>query len=136
MVLSVSISSAGPAASQQLIYQPINPAFGGNPGNTNQLEADATAQDPFKAKPKTQNLTQAQQFAQQLQSELLSSLANQVAEAIFGPNAQPSGTFTFGGETVSFVRSLGEVTITITDPAGNVTTITLPTGPSSGGGTP
>jgi curli production assembly/transport component CsgF len=121
------IGGAHAACAQQLVYQPINPAFGGNPGNTTQLEADAAAQNPFKPVAKTQNLTQSQLFAQQLQSELLSSLANQVAESIFGPNAQPSGTFSFGGETVSFVRSLGEVTITITDPTGSVTVITLPT---------
>ncbi|HWE47951.1 MAG TPA: curli assembly protein CsgF [Caulobacteraceae bacterium] len=128
--LTVSAQSAG---AQQLVYTPINPAFGGNPGNTAQLEADAAAQNPFKPVNKNQNLTQSQLFAQQLQSELLSSLANQVAEAIFGPNAQPNGTFSFGGETVSFVRTLGEVTITITDPAGQVTIITLPTAPT---GTP
>jgi curli production assembly/transport component CsgF len=123
------------ANAQQLVYTPINPAFGGNPGNSSQLEADASAQNPFKPGA-GKNLTQAQLFAQQLQSELLASLANQVAEAIFGPNAAPNGTFTFGGETVTFVRSLGEVTITITDPTGQVTVITLPTAPTGSGGTP
>jgi curli production assembly/transport component CsgF len=134
--MAAFVLSAGVAGAQQLIYTPINPAFGGNPGNTAQLEADASAQDQFKPGAKTQNLTQSQLFAQQLQSELLASLANQVAESIFGPNAQPNGTFSFGGETVSFVRSLGEVTITITDPAGQTTVITLPTTGSSGSGTP
>lgn len=126
---------AGSAGAQQLIYTPINPAFGGNPLNSSQLEADASAQDPFKPGA-GKNLTQSQLFAQQLQSELLASLANQVAEAIFGPNAQPNGTFSFGGETVTFVRTLGQVTITITDPAGQVTVITLPTTGSSGSGNP
>lgn len=57
---------------------------------------------------------------------MLAGLANQVAQAIFGPNSQPSGTFSFGGETVTFVRSLGEITVTITDAAGAKTVITLP----------
>jgi curli production assembly/transport component CsgF len=134
-VMAAVVLSAGGAGAQQLIYTPINPAFGGNPGNSSQLEAAASAQNPFKAGA-GKNLTQAQLFAQQLQSELLASLANQVAEAIFGPNAAPNGTFTFGGETVTFVRSLGEVTITITDPTGQVTVITLPTAPTGSGGTP
>lgn len=112
---------------QQLVYTPINPAFGGNPLNSSQLEADANAQNEFKPKSTTANLTQAQLFAQQLQSQLLASLANQVSQAIFGPNAQSSGTFSFGGETVSFVRSLGEITVTITDPTGAQTVIQLPT---------
>jgi curli production assembly/transport component CsgF len=124
---AVAVAIGVPASAQQLVYQPINPAFGGNPGNSSQLEADAAAQNPFKPKAQTQNLSQSQLFAQQLQSELLSSLANQVSQAIFGANAQPSGSYSFGGETVSFVRTLGEVTITITDPAGSVTVLTLPT---------
>jgi curli production assembly/transport component CsgF len=115
------------AEAQQLVYSPINPMFGGNPGNASQLESDANTQNPFKAKPANANLTQSQLFAQQLQSQLLADLANQVSQAIFGPNAQPSGTFSFGGETVTFTRSLGEVTVTITDPTGSQTTIQLPT---------
>jgi curli production assembly/transport component CsgF len=118
---------AGPAAAQQLVYTPINPAFGGNPLNSSQLESDAAAQNPFKAKPSTANLTQSQLFAQQLQSELLADLANQVSQAIFGPNAQDSGTFSFGGESVTFTRSLGEITVTITSPTGAQTVIQLPT---------
>jgi curli production assembly/transport component CsgF len=130
------LAFAGYANAQQLIYTPINPAFGGNPFNSTQLEQDATSQNPYKSTGATQNLTQSQLFAQQLQSELLAGLANQVAQAIFGPNSQPSGTFSFGGESVSFVRSLGEITVTITDTAGAKTVITLPdTGDSSTGST-
>jgi len=121
------ILAAGPASAQQLVYTPINPQFGGNPFNATQLEADASAQNQYKNTGGTQNETQAQLFAQELQSQLLASLANQVAQAIFGPNAAPSGTFSFGGETVSFTRGLGEITITITDPTGAQTVIKLPT---------
>jgi curli production assembly/transport component CsgF len=130
------LALAGAANAQQLVYTPINPAFGGNPFNSTQLEADAAAQNQYKSTGATQNLTQSQLFAQQLQSELLAGLANQVAQAIFGPGAKTSGTFSFGGETVSFVRSLGEITVTITDAAGAKTVITLPdTGDGSSGST-
>jgi curli production assembly/transport component CsgF len=122
------------AGAQQLVYAPINPMFGGNPGNASQLESDANTQNPFKAKPGNANLTQSQLFAQQLQSQLLADLANQVSQAIFGPNAQQSGTFSFGGETVTFNRGLGEITVTITDPTGSQTTIQLPTTSASSGG--
>ncbi len=133
-VAAAALAFAGAASAQQLVYTPINPAFGGNPFNSTQLEADANAQNPYKSTGAQQNLTQSQLFAQQLQSELLAGLANQVAQAIFGPNAQPSGTFSFGGETVTFVRSLGEITVTITDTTGAKTVITLPdTGDSSSG---
>ena len=124
---------AGAASAQQLVYTPINPAFGGNPFNSTQLEADASTQNQYKSSGSGKNLADAQLFAQQLQSELLAGLANQVAQAIFGPNAQPSGTFSFGGETVTFVRTLGEITVNITDASGATTVITLPT---PGGATP
>ena len=133
-ILAAALAFSGAADAQQLVYTPINPAFGGNPFNSTQLEQDATSQNQYKATGATQNLTQSQLFAQQLQSELLAGLANQVAQAIFGPNSQPSGTFSFGGETVSFVRSLGEITVNITDSSGAKTVITLPdTGDSSTG---
>jgi curli production assembly/transport component CsgF len=143
-VVTAAMSTAGVRAeAQQLTYTPINPAFGGNPFNSTQLEADANAQNPYKnsSSNATKPQTQAQLFATELQSQLLGDLANQVSNAIFGPNAQSQGTFSFGGESVTFVRGLGEITVTITDAAGAQTVIQLPTsnntGPSastSGGG--
>ena len=133
--IGAAIACAMNAAAQQLVYTPINPAFGGNSFNSTQLEADANAQNQYRTTGASKNLTQAQLFAQQLQSELLAGLANQVAQAIFGPNAQPSGTFSFGGETVTFVRDLGEITVTITDASGAKTVLTLPTTSDTGGST-
>lgn len=125
--------TAGAAQAQQLVYTPINPAFGGNPLNSTQLEADANAQNQYKATSSTSNLTQSQLFAQELQSQLLASLANQVSQAIFGPNAATTGTYSFGGETVTFVRDLTEITVTITDPTGAQTVVKLPVTSSTGG---
>jgi curli production assembly/transport component CsgF len=130
----VCVSALGsPASAQQLTYTPINPTFGGNPFNSTQLEADANAQNQHRPTATNQNLTQAQLFAQQLQSQLLANLANQVSQAIFGPNAATQGTFSFGGESVTFVRDLTEVTVTITDPTGAQTVIKLPTKASAVG---
>jgi curli production assembly/transport component CsgF len=122
-----AVAYASGTSAQQLVYTPINPAFGGNPFNSTQLEADANAQNRHRATGASQNLTQAQLFAQQLQSQLLANLANQVSQAIFGPNAATQGTFSFGGESVTFVRGLTEITVTITDPTGAQTVIKLPT---------
>jgi curli production assembly/transport component CsgF len=134
-VFALACSIASATQAQQLYYTPINPAFGGNPFNSTQLEADANAQNQYKntgsnaVKPETQ----AQLFASELQSQLLGDLANQVSNAIFGPNAQPSGTFAFGGETVTFSRNLTEITVTITDPTGAQTVIQLPTASDTAG---
>ena len=73
-------------------------------------------------------LTPGQLFANQLTSQLYSSLANQITQAIFGANAQTSGTYTFGGTTISFNRVGGEVQITINDGT-STTTVSVPASP-------
>ena len=126
LALAVSLLATGASDAQQLVYTPINPQFGGNPGNTTILETDANAQNQYSAAHSQANQTQAQLFASQLQSILLSDLANQVSQAIFGPNAQNSGKFSFGGETVTFQKDLTNTTIGITDATGAQTSIVLP----------
>lgn len=116
------------AQAQQLVYTPRDPSFGGNPFNSTQLLALANAQNQDqKSVSSTGNTqTEAQLFAQELQSRLLSSLADSVTNAIFGANPQNQGTFSFGGETVSYVRDLNNITLTLTDATGAVTTIVVP----------
>lgn len=125
-IASVAVGAAGEACAQQLVYTPVNPTFGGNPFNSTQLLAQASAQNQYKpatAKPPTQ----AELFAQQLQSRLLTALASQITDAIFGADPQNSGTITFGDQTISFVRTLENVTLTIVDSKGVSTVITVPT---------
>ena len=63
-----------------------------------------------------------------MQSRLLSALSSQIVDAIFGENPQESGTITFGGQTIDFVRGLDAVTLNITnDETGEITTIVIPT---------
>lgn len=118
---------AAPAFAQQLVYTPVNPSFGGNPFNSSHLLGLAGAQNLYRAnKVPTAELTQDELFAQQLQSQLLSGLASRVTEAIFGENPQQSGTISFGGQTVAFVRDLENVTVTITNALGAQTVIKVP----------
>ena len=115
-----------PAQAQDLTYQPYSPTFGGNPFNSNHILGQAGAQNDTTAPVTTQS--QADLFSRQLQSRLLSALAAQVTDAIFGENPQESGTITFGGQTISFVRTLESVRLTITDnTTGSVTEIEIPT---------
>jgi curli production assembly/transport component CsgF len=119
---------ATPVAAQQLVYTPVNPAFGGNPFNSTQMLALANAQNQFL--PKQQSIqapTQAELFASQLQSTILAGVAQQISNAIFGNNPQQSGTISFGGTSVNFSRGLDNVTIVITDPKGVSTNIVVPT---------
>lgn len=118
----------GTAMSQELVYTPTNPSFGGNPFNSAHLLGIANAQNDFEApRDETMAATQADIFLRQLQSRLLSGLAGDVTDAIFGDNPQDSGVISFGGQTISFVRGIDNVTITIFDSeTGTTTEIILP----------
>ena len=126
---AVALSATGLTASaQELVYTPVNPSFGGDSFNSAHLLGIANAQndytDPDKA---TTGNSQVDQFLRQLQSRLLSSLAAQVNDAIFGENPQESGTITFGDQTITFVRLVDSVSLTITDnTTGAITEISIP----------
>ena len=122
------LASSVPAAAQDIVYAPVNPSFGGNPFNSAHLLGIANAQNDFRDPKASSNSSQADIFSRQLQSRLLSALSSQIVDAIFGENPQQSGTIQFGGQTISFVRGLTEVTLTINDDGtGEVTTIVVPT---------
>ncbi|HYD25294.1 MAG TPA: curli assembly protein CsgF [Croceibacterium sp.] len=125
---AVGLAVARPAVAQDIVYQPIDPSFGGNPFNSGHLLGIANAQNDYKDPASQQTNSQADIFARQLQSRLLSALSSQIVDAIFGDNPQERGTISFGGQTIDFVRSLTEVTLTIADDeTGEVTTIVIPT---------
>ncbi len=131
---------SAPAAAGELVYTPINPAFGGNPLNSSHLLAtanaqrEATASDAGKSQfgsapggvtaPGRNN---ADLFVRQLEGRLLSALAGQVTEAIFGDTPQDAGNITFGTTTVSFERTLDSIRLVIADNLdGTVTEIVVP----------
>lgn len=132
-----ALASAVPASS--LVFQPQNPNFGGSPLNGGFLQSQADAQNEFKRKEQrrqqilsdqkkpNQQESKGQEFARILQSQLYSSLANKITQAIFGENAQTSGTFTFDGTRIDFQRVGSNVKLTIFD--GTTTTVvTVPSG--------
>ena len=128
------------AQAGNLIYQPVNPAFGGSPLNGSWLQSEASAQNFYQREEsrrstiqstlqqQEQKQTPGQVFAQQLQSQLYSSLANKITSAIFGENAQNSGNFSFQGTTISFARDGANVNVTIND-GQTITQVTVPSGP-------
>lgn len=122
--------SAGAASAQDLVYTPVNPSFGGNPFNSSHLLGVAGAINDYKdpSARSTTGSSQSDLFARQLQSRLLSALSSQITNAIFGENPQESGAVNFGGQQISWVRTLESVTVTIVDDAtGAETVIEVPT---------
>ncbi len=124
VILSLAVTAPAMA---DMVYRPFNPSFGGDPFNSNHLSSLASSQNLHKA---TTTTTQSasDRFISMLESRLYSSLASQVAEAIFGENAQQNGTVTFNDQQVHFVNTGTEIQITVTDfLSGKVTNISVPT---------
>lgn len=114
-------------AAADLIYRPINPSFGGEPFNSSHLQGLAGSQNEFKDDAKRKEQSSSERFLSMLQSRLYSSLATQVADAIFGENAQDSGTITFDDQIISFTNDGTQITLVVTDlNTGQVTNIVIP----------
>jgi len=135
LLFAASLFDQRVAVAGTITYTPTNPTFGGNPLNGQFLLNQSNAQNHFPPSsqspggPSSQTLSPGQLFAQQLQSQLLNSFANQITQAIFGPNAQTSGNFSFGSTSVSFVR-LPNNTIQVTINDGQTsTTVVVPASP-------
>jgi curli production assembly/transport component CsgF len=124
------------ASASELVYQPINPAFGGNPFNGPFLLETATLQNGHEPKDKgsggsgltgLSGLSDQDQFVRILQSRLLSDMASKVADAIFGESAQDSGEFRYGSQVVNFSRGLDTISIDIfNETTGERTQISVP----------
>ena len=116
----------GQARAGDITYQPVNPSFGGFPGNSSHLYQGAEihnapkrkrerqekianpARDPFASDPLSD-------FTRTLQSRLLSGLSDKITEAIYGANPQGSGTFVVDGTTVSFKTVGSTIQLVVTD---------------------
>jgi curli production assembly/transport component CsgF len=139
LVVVMTMAWAGGVSAADLVYTPINPTFGGNPGNSSHLLSIAAAQKTATASDApissstssgsgsgTSSATDnASLFVSQLEGRLLSALASQVTDAIFGTDPQKHGTVTFGDTTVVFDNNGTSINLTITDPTG-VTVISVP----------
>jgi curli production assembly/transport component CsgF len=112
-----------------MVYKPISPSFGGDSFNSTHLQGLAGIENQFKPKEKKATAeSESERFISMLESRLYSSLASQVAEAIFGENAQQNGTITFDDQQISFNNTGTSIELMITDlNTGQVTTIVVPT---------
>lgn len=116
-------------AMADMVYKPISPSFGGDSFNSSHLQGLAGIENQFKPKEKKATTeSESERFISMLESRLYSSLASQVAEAIFGENAQQNGTITFDDQQISFNNTGTSIELMITDlNTGQVTTIVVPT---------
>jgi len=72
--------------------------------------------------------TNLSKFMKNVESRIYAQLSKQLVDSMFGEDAGTTGTVTFEGTTISYVKTSDEVTLTIVDPNGSETVITVPIG--------
>jgi curli production assembly/transport component CsgF len=86
--------------SQQFVYKPINPAFGGDTFNYQWLLSSANAQNQFDDKKDYNsllgNLNSLDSFSQSLNRQVLSELSRKLFEDQFGEGSVQPGNYLFG----------------------------------------
>lgn len=85
-------------------------------------EAKAAAE---KAERDAKN-TNLAKFLVNVESRIYAQLSKQLADAMFAEGGATNGTLDFQGTNISWVKTGTEVTLTITEPNGNRTDITVP----------
>jgi curli production assembly/transport component CsgF len=137
IILSLLLVGA-PAQATEIVFQFKNPSFSGvNTGaqwltieNQETMRRKAI-QDKIEADLKAQALEDKNsilnRFLNNLQSRIYSQLAQQLTNNLFGEMGGQSGAFTLEGNEIKYEKSDTEIKLTITDDAGNVTEIIIPT---------
>lgn len=115
--------------SQNIVYKPMNPFFGGDTFNYQQLLAEANAQNDFK-EPTSNNSNQStdlENFKESLNRQILNSLSRDLFTQQFGDQGLSVGTYVFGTLVVDITPTTGGLSINILDTTtGEQTQITIP----------
>jgi curli production assembly/transport component CsgF len=104
-----------------LVYEPINPNFGGNPLNGPNLLNEANAQNKYKDPATSELGTTGQstldQFNTQLQQAILSRVASSISSSIVGTDGTlHPGTINTGNFSISITQVSGNnLQVTTTD---------------------
>lgn len=115
--------------SQQLTYEPINPAFGGDTFNYTWLLNSANAQNSFTdpdAVSRDNDESELEQFSENLNRQLLGQLSRTLFNTQLGEGLQ-EGTFTFGTLSLEIFESAEGLVVNILDTnTGEQTQIIVP----------
>ena len=72
--------------------------------------------------------TNLSKFMKNVESRIYAQLSKQLVDSMFGEDSGSSGTVTFEGTTISYIKSSDTVELTIESPDGSSTVITVPIG--------
>ncbi len=104
---------------QQLVYKPINPAFGGDTFNYQWLLSSANAQNQFDEKEDYRSLLDdmdsLNSFSQSLNRQVLSELSRKLFEDQFGEGSIKPGNYLFGSLYLQITSTAQGLLINILD---------------------
>ena len=137
-----------PSIASELVQEFSNPSFSGNGYSThvlsleqlrysreNKIKDDQKSADA--AAKREENNTTINKFIKNVESRIYANLSKQLVDNMFGTSCDSetttcptSGTADVEGSTIYWIKdtTTGNITLTITDTTGSVTTMTVPVG--------
>lgn len=114
--------------SQELVYRPRNPAFGGDTFNYQWLLSSAESQNLYKDKASNKDeRSELEQFTENLNNQLLNQVSRSLFTQQFGEDGISEGNYVFGSLSVEVYQSTGGLTINILDTVtGEQTQVIIP----------
>lgn len=113
--------------SQDLVYRPINPAFGGDTFNYQWMLSSAQAQNEFEESSGGFSNNPLDDFEDNLNRQILNELSRRLITQIFGEGEIEDGSFSFGTLDINVSSGLDGVNITIVNNSdGSQTSILVP----------
>lgn len=114
--------------SQDIVYRPISPFFGGDAFNYQQIIASVTAQNDFtEAESQRELPSDLQNFTNSLNRRLLSSLSQSLFQQQLGNTDLTVGTYTFGDLVVEITPAADGLNVSILNTTtGEQTQIVIP----------
>lgn len=119
------------AFGQQMVYKPVNPNFGGETFNYQQLMSSASAQNPYddsSSKYPSYSTSNLSSFEDQINRQILNKISNSLFGNDYGVDTNfENGIYNVGSLNVNIQDYYGGVTIRIIDiKTGEQTNITIP----------
>jgi curli production assembly/transport component CsgF len=105
------------AYSQQFVYKPVNPMFGGETFNYQMLLSSANAQNPFDNRDNSllnlNGSSSLDNFTESLNRQILSQLSQKIFQEQFGSGDLKPGTYNFGSLYIEITNASGGLYVNI-----------------------
>jgi hypothetical protein len=137
LICSTLLALSSPANAGEIVQQFKSPSFNGYGWSQHvqsidaqekareQAIKDAEAAKIALARAEAAN-TPLAKFVALFTSQVYAQLATQLSNNLFAEGAARTGQFVLDGNTISYIKTGTEVTLTVVDANGNQTTITVP----------